>query len=83
MRKRKESTIRGNIFVFFLSLIIRNALLRGNDLIRSHEEVFLGEDAPELEKLHVIEDQKKNLTELEKTKKQKEILETWIKVSWC
>ena len=79
---RKESTIRGNIFVFFLSLILRNALLRemiSSGLMKKYslEKMLL-----ELEKLHVIEDQKGNLTELERTKKQKEILEALDKVSW-
>jgi len=36
----------------------------------------------ELEKLHVMEDQNGNLTELERTKKQKDILETLDKISW-
>ncbi|MGC8506450.1 MAG: hypothetical protein ACP5NK_07090 [Thermoplasmata archaeon] len=36
----------------------------------------------ELEKLHVIEDQIGNLTELERTGKQKEILETPCNISW-
>ena len=36
----------------------------------------------ELEKLHVVEDQNGNLTELERTRKQKEILEALDKVSW-
>ncbi len=29
MRVRKESTIRGMLFIFFISLIIRTALIRG------------------------------------------------------
>ncbi len=29
MRKRKKSTLRGTIFVLFLSLVLRNALLMG------------------------------------------------------
>ena len=36
----------------------------------------------ELEKFHVIEDQNGNLTELERTKKQKDILEALDKASW-
>jgi len=36
----------------------------------------------ELEKLHVMEDQNGNLTELERTKKQKDILEALDKISW-
>lgn len=82
MRVRKESTIRGTIFVFFLSLIIRNALMRGmiaSGLMKKYsvERMLL-----ELEKLHVIEDQQGNLTELERTRKQKEILEALDKISW-
>ncbi len=43
-RKRKESTIRGTIFVFFLSLIIRTAIIRGMISSGPYEEVFPGED---------------------------------------
>ena len=36
----------------------------------------------ELEKLHVVEDASGSITELERTRKQKGILETLEKVSW-
>lgn len=35
----------------------------------------------ELEKLHVIEDQNENLIKLERTKKEKDILEDLVKIS--
>ncbi len=82
MRKRKESTIRGTIFVFFLSLIIRNALMRGMISTGLVKKYSLERMLLELEKFHVIEDQNGNLTELERTKKQKDILEALDKVSW-
>jgi transposase len=60
MRVRKESTIRGILFVFFLSLIMRSALMNWYSL----ERMLL-----ELEKLSVAEDGSGNITELERTKK--------------
>ena len=36
----------------------------------------------ELEKLHVVEDDRGNITELERTRKQKDILDALEKVSW-
>ena len=82
MRVRKESTIRGMLFIFFISLIIRTALMRGmisSGLMKKYslERILL-----ELEKLHVIEDQNGNLTELERTKKQKDITDAPDKISW-
>jgi len=82
MRKRKESTIRGTIFVFFLSLMIRNALMRGMISTGLMKRYSLERMILELEKLHVMEDQNGNLTELERTKKQKDILEALDKISW-
>jgi len=73
MRVRKESTIRGILFVFFISLIMRNALMNWYSL----ERMLL-----ELEKLHVAEDGSGNITELERTKKQKDILDALEKISW-
>ena len=64
--RRRESTIRGTIFVFFLSLIIRNALMRG--MIASG-----------LMKRYSLE---RMLLELERTKKQKDILGALDKISW-
>jgi transposase len=82
MRVRKESTIRGMLFIFFISLIIRTALMMGmisSGLIKKYslERMIL-----ELEKLHVVEDANGNITELERTRKQKDILEALEKVSW-
>ena len=82
MRVRKESTIRGMLFIFFISLIIRSALMRGmisSGLMRKYslEKMIL-----ELEKLHVVEDASGNITELERARKQKDILEALEKVSW-
>ena len=82
MRVRKESTIRGILFIFFISLIIRSALMRGmisSGLIKKYslEKMIL-----ELEKLHVVEDTSGSITELERTRKQKDILEELEKVSW-
>jgi transposase len=82
MRVRKESTIRGMLFIFFISLIIRTALMRGmisSGLMRKYslEKLIL-----ELEKLHVVEDANGSMSELERTRKQKDILDALEKVSW-
>jgi hypothetical protein len=68
--------------VFFLSLIIRNALMRGMISTALMKRYSLERMILELEKLHVMEDQNGNLTELERTKKQKDILEALDKISW-
>ncbi len=75
MRVRKEFTIRGVLFVFFISPILRSALIRGmksSSLIRKYslEKMLL-----ELEKLHMVEDTGGNLKKLKRTRKQKDILE--------
>ena len=82
MRIRKESTTRGMLFIFFISLIIRSTLIRGmisSDLMKRYslEKMLL-----ELEKLHVVEDVSSKITELERTRKQKGILEALEEVSW-
>ncbi len=82
MRVRKESTIRGMLFIFFISLIIRTALMRGMISSGLMKKYSLERMLLELEKLHVIEDQNGNLTELERTKKQKDIIDALDKISW-
>ena len=62
VRVRKESTIRGILLPFFISLIIRSALMRGmisSGLINKYslERMLL-----ELEKLHVIENDSGNMS---------------------
>ncbi len=73
MRVKKESTIRGMLFIFFISLIIRTGLMRKYSLEKMIRE---------LEKLHVVEDAGGSITELERTRKQKDILEALEKVLW-
>jgi hypothetical protein len=63
------------LFIFFISLIIRTALMRemiSSGLMKKYS----------LEKLHVVEDANGNISELERTRKQKDILEALEKVSW-
>ena len=67
LRNRKESTIRGILFVFFISLIIRSALLRGMESSGLLKKYSLERMILELEKIHVMEDQNGNLKELERT----------------
>ena len=81
MRIRKESTTRGMLFIFFISLIIRSTLIRemiSSDLMKRYS---LEKKPLELEKLHVVEDVSSKLTELERTRKQKDILDALEKVS--
>ncbi len=82
MRVRKESTIRGILFIFFISLIIRSALMRGMISSGLMNRYSLEKMLLELKKLHVIEDASGSITELERTRKQKDILEALEKVSW-
>ena len=82
LRDHKESTIRGTIFVFFLSLLIRSALRRGMESTKLNEKYSMERMFLELEKLHMVEDQNGGLKELERTKKQKDILDLLNSVSW-
>ena len=81
MRVRKEST-RGILFIFFISLIIRSALVRGMISSGLMNKYSLEKMLLELEKLHVVEDANGSMRELERTRKQKDILEALEKVSW-
>jgi len=74
LRERKPSTIRGLVFILFISLIVRLAMRRmlsesGLNRKYSMDRVFL-----ELEKLQMMEIDGK-MIEREMTKKQKDILE--------
>ena len=82
LRDHKESTIRGTIFLFFLSMVIRSALVRGMESSKLNEKCSLEKMFLELEKLHMIEDQNGKYRELERTRKQKDILEAFSKISW-
>ena len=66
LRNHRESTIRGILFVFFISLIIRSALLRGME-------------SSGLLKKYSLE---RMILELERTKRQKDILEALEEISW-
>ena len=82
LRNQKEPTIRGILFVFFISLIIRSALLRGMESSGLSEKYSLERTILELEKLHVMEDQNGNLEELERTERKNDILEALEGISW-
>ena len=83
LRNHKESTIRGILFVFFISLIIRSALLRGMESSGLLKKYSLERMLLEREKLYVMEDQNGNLSELERTKRQKDTpLEAMEGISW-
>ncbi|OWP56189.1 MAG: hypothetical protein B2I17_07050, partial [Thermoplasmatales archaeon B_DKE] len=74
LRERKPSTIRGLVFILFLSLIVRLSMRRmlgesGLNRKYSMDRVFL-----ELEKLQMMEIDGK-MIERERTRKQGEILE--------
>ncbi len=82
LRDHSESTVRGTLFIFFISLIIRSALLRGMQSSHLTEKYSVETMLLELEKLHMIEDQNGKYMEVERTKKQKDILEALDKISW-
>ncbi len=82
MRDHSENTVRGSMFVFFLSLLIRSAILRGMQSTHLVEKYSVEKMFLELEKLHMIEDQDGELKELERTRKQKEILDALSSMSW-
>ena len=70
------------LLIFFISFIIRTALMRGmvsSGLMNGYslEKMLL-----ELEKLHIVEDANGGLSELVRTRKQKDILEALEGVSW-
>ena len=66
LRNHKESTICDILFVFFTSLIIRSALLRGMESSRLLKKYSL----------------EKRVLELERAKRQKDILEALEGISW-
>ena len=73
-RERKPSTVRGLVFILFISLIVRLSMRRmmaesGLNRRYSMDKAFL-----ELEKLQMMEIDGK-MIERERTKKQKDILE--------
>ena len=82
LRNHKEPTIRGILFVFFISLIIRSALLREMESSGLLEKYSLERKILELEKIHMSEDQEGNLKELERSKRQKDILGVLEGISW-
>ena len=82
LREHTESTVRGILFIFFLSMIIRSALLRAMDSTKLSRKYSIESLLIELEKLHMIVDQSGSLRELERTKKQKDILEALSSISW-
>ena len=82
MRVRKESTSRGMLFTFYISLIIRTALMRPMASPGLINRYSLKKMLLELEQLHVVEDANGSMSALERTKKQKDILEAFEKVSW-
>jgi transposase len=74
LRDRKPSTVRGLVFILFLSLIVRLSMRRmlaesGLNRKYSMDKVFL-----EMEKLQMMEIDGK-MTERERTRKQRDILE--------
>jgi transposase len=82
LRDHKESTGRGMLLVSFVSVILRSVLIRAMNATKLSKKYSIESMLIELEKLHMIEDQNGNLRELERTKKQKDILEALSSVSW-
>lgn len=82
LREHKESTVKGMLFVFFLSMIIRSILLRAMGSSKLSRKYSIESMLIELEKLHMIEDQAGSLREIERTRKQKDILDALSSISW-
>jgi len=77
LRGKRVETIRGTIFVQFIALIMRLAMLkkmRESGLLKKYS---LDMAIIELEKLHIIEKDDGSIEELERTKRQKMILEAF------
>ncbi|MGC8724956.1 MAG: IS1634 family transposase, partial [Thermoplasmata archaeon] len=70
-------TIRGIIFVQFIALIMRMAMLKKMEERRFLSKYSLDMAMIELEKLHIIERDNGSMEELERTKKQKSILDSF------
>ena len=70
------------MFIFLISLIIRTALMRGMISSGLMKKYSLEKLILELEKLHVVEDANGSMSELGRTRKQKDILDALEKVSW-
>jgi transposase len=82
IRARKHSTVRGTIFVQLIALILRSMIVRAMNLSGltkkySVERMFL-----ELEKLQIVKKDDGTFEELERTKKQRDILTALEKISW-
>ncbi|MEM0136425.1 MAG: hypothetical protein QXU18_14560, partial [Thermoplasmatales archaeon] len=74
--------IRCILFVFFIPMIIHSAIMREMEpsgLLKKYslERMILQPERP-----HMMENQNQNNTELERTKRQKDILETLEGISW-
>ncbi len=80
LRDHSESAVRGTLFIFFISLLIRSALLRGMQSSHLMEKHSVETMLLELEKLHMIDDQNGKYMEVERTRKQKGILEILDKI---
>ena len=73
---------QGIPFIFFISLIIRSAQMKQMISSGSTHKYSLEKMLLELDKVHVVEDASGNISELERTRKQKNILEALEKISW-
>ncbi len=82
LREHNESTVKGMLFFFFLSMIIKSILLRAMGSSKLSRKYSIESMLIELEKLHMIEDQAGSLREIERTRKQKDILDALSSISW-
>ena len=74
LRERKQSTVRGLVFILFISLIARLAMRRMLAESRLNRKYSMDKVFLELEKLQMMEIDGK-MIERERTKKQRDILE--------
>ena len=82
LRARKPSTVRGTIFVLFIALILRSMIVRAMNLSGLTKKYSIERMFLELEKLQIIKKDDGSFEELERTKKQRDILTALEKISW-
>ena len=82
LRTRKPSTVRGTIFALFIALILRSMIVRVMNISGLAKKYSVERMFMELEKLQIIRKDDGSFEELERTKKQRDILTALEKVSW-
>ena len=82
LRARKPSTVKGTIFILFIALILRSMIVRAMNLSGLTKKYSVERMFVELEKMQIIKKDDGTFEELERTKKQRDILTALEKISW-